>query len=48
MIETSALIAVTLLATLGLGFCLGVMSNLIEVEEVSSVEFMEKVGKKDE
>lgn len=33
MIETTALIAITLLATLGLGFCLGIMVGCVEIVE---------------
>lgn len=48
MIETTALIAVTLLATLGLGFCLGIMAGCVEIveEPMSDVEFMEKIGER--
>lgn len=48
MIETTALIAITLLATLSLGFCLGIMAGCVEIveEPISDVEFMEKIGER--
>lgn len=44
--ELTTLIVITLLATLGLGFCLGVMTSCVEIkgEQPDATEFSEEMG----
>lgn len=44
--DLTVIIAITLLATLGLGFCLGVMTSCVEIkgEQPDAIEFSEEMG----